>query len=419
MKRVFIVALCLLFTVSAFSQTITVLTEPETKFDESTGIPSYHAYVESLLKKDYPNVKVKWLTLDLSDGSTLTMDALLAAGTPPNVYVDSMVRASKYMVPEYALPLDNYIRDLDKYYPSSLEMFRVNGKLLALPMTGSAQGMAVNLDMMKEIGYTVPDNWTIDDFLKMAELVKQKYNGKKWATGMFAANQSGDYYINNWFASFGANWYNNKNYDKAVVADNGGAKVYEFYQTLVKNGYVPPNCATMNDDEYIEQWALGNLAASAFFPHLCKPFFESVIKQGLIDKPFNYKFVPFPRAKGVTKVGTYANYYAIIVHKTGKPEDAIAARLAEYLNNPVTGNIFAEMGNVIDRKDVKPNTSDVHIQQVAKIVQENGIFDFGLSDRRFTERRALQYPILQQVLMLKITPETAIKKFQDALSSVK
>ena len=134
MKRVFIVALCLLFTVSAFSQTITVLTEPETKFDESTGIPSYHAYVESLLKKDYPNVKVKWLTLDLSDGSTLTMDALLAAGTPPNVYVDSMVRASKYMVPEYALPLDNYIRDLDKYYPSSLEMFRVNGKLLASPI---------------------------------------------------------------------------------------------------------------------------------------------------------------------------------------------------------------------------------------------------------------------------------------------
>ena len=43
---------------------------------------------------------------------------------------------------------------------------------------------------------------------------------------------------------------------------------------------------------------------------------------------------------------TYANYYAIIVHKTGKPEDAIAARLAEYLNNPVTGNILAEMGYV-------------------------------------------------------------------------
>ena len=418
MKRVFIVALCLLFTVSAFSQTITVLAGPDTKFDASTGIPSYYGYAESLLKKDYPNVKVKWLVLDLSDGSTLTMDALLAAGTPPNVYIDSTVRASKYMVPEYALPLDTYIRDLDKYYPTSLEMFRVNGKLLGLPNNGSAQGMAINLDIMKEIGYTVPDNWTIDDFLKMAELVKQKYNGKKWATGMFAGNQSGDYLINNWFASFGANWYNNKNYDKAVVADNGGAKVYEFYQTLVKNGYVPPNCATLVDDDYIIQWASGNLAATAFFPNWCKPYFDTVIQQGIIDKPFNYKFVPFPRAKGVTKVGTYADYTAIVVHKTGKEEDKIAARLAEYLNNPVTGNLFAEMGCLVDRKDVKP-CSDVHFQQVTKIVQENGIFDFGLSDRRFTERRALQYPILQQVLMLKITPETAIKKFQDALSSVK
>ena len=43
----------------------------------------------------------------------------------------------------------------------------MNGKQLGLPMTGSAQGMAINLDIMKEIGYTVPDNWTIDDFLKM------------------------------------------------------------------------------------------------------------------------------------------------------------------------------------------------------------------------------------------------------------
>ncbi len=120
--------------------------------------------------------------------------------------------------------------------------------------------------MMKEIGYTVPDNWTIDDFLKMAELVKQKYNGKKWATGMFAANQSGDYYINNWFASFGANWYNNKNYDKAVVADNGGAKVYEFYQTLVKNGYVPPNCATLNDDDYVEEFPKLNDPNLQWFP---------------------------------------------------------------------------------------------------------------------------------------------------------
>ncbi len=418
MKRVFIAVLCMLVATAAFSQTITVLAGPDTKFDASTGIPSYYGYAESLLKKDYPNVKVKWLVLDLSDGSTLTMDALLAAGTPPNVYVDSMVRASKYMVPEYALPLDTYIRDLDKYYPTSLEMFRVNGKLLGLPNNGSAQGMAINLDIMKEIGYTVPDNWTIDDFLKMAELVKQKYNGKKWATGMFAGNQSGDYLINNWFASFGANWYNNKNYDKAVVADNGGAKVYEFYQTLVKNGYVPPNCATLVDDDYVIQWASGNLAATAFFPNWCKPYFDTVIQQGIIDKPFNYKFVPFPRAKGVTKVGTYANYTAIVVHKTGKEEDKIAARLAEYLNNPVTGNLFAERGILVDRKDVKP-CSDVHFQQVTKIVQENGIFDFGLSDRRFTERRALQYPILQQVLMLKITPEAAIKKFQDVLSSVK
>ena len=58
----------------------------------------------------------------------------------------------------------------------------------------------------------------------MAELVKQKYNGKKFATGMFAANQSGDYLLNNWFASFGVSFYKNGDYNNPVMASTGGAK---------------------------------------------------------------------------------------------------------------------------------------------------------------------------------------------------
>jgi len=346
------------------------------------------------------------------------MDAMLAAGIAPNILVDSTVRASKYMVPEYALPLDGLIRDLDQFYPSALEPYRKNGKLLAVPIAGSAQGMCINLDIMKEIGYTVPDNWTTNDFLKMAELVKQKYKGTKWATGMFAGNQSGDYLINNWFASFGVKWYKDGDYSKSFVADNGGAKVYEFYQKLVKNGYVPPNCATLVDDDYVVQWAQGKLAATAFFPNWCKAYLDTQIQQGTIDKPFNYMFVPFPRADGVKNVGTYINSSVAIVHKTGKEEDKIAARLVEYLNNPYTEDLFSSMGVLADKKTTKPS-NDPHFRQVDKIVQSNGIFDFGLTDRRFTERRAKQYPILQQVLMLKMSPEEAITKFQSALNSVK
>lgn len=235
---------------------------------------------------------------------------------------------------------------------------------------------------------------------------------------MFAGNQSGDYLINNWYASFGAQWYKNGEYNKSIVAEKG-AKVYEFFQTLVKNGYVPPNSATLVDDDYVIQWAKGDIAATAFFPSWTKPYFDTVIQQGIIKKPFNYEFVPFPRADGVTKVGTYFSGSIAVIHKTGTPADKVAARFVQYLNNNKTETLFAEEKGMIPDKIGIKDPSDPYTVQVMKIVATQGIFDFGLTDRRFTERRALQFPILQQVLNLKITPEVAIKKFQDALNGVK
>lgn len=413
MKKFLIVLFALVLITGLSAQTITFLHGGDTKFSDGT---THFQRAEALLKKDFPNANIKYLKIDLSDGSSLTIDAMLAAGEAPNIYLDSMVRVSKYLLPEYALPLDKEIRNLSSYYPSSL--YKVGGKVLGVSISGSAQGMCINLDIMKEIGFEVKDDWTIADFLKMAELVKQKYGGKKFATGMFAQNQSGDYLLNNWYAAFGVDWYKNGDYSKSVVAEEGGAKVYEFYQTLVKNGYVPPNSANLNDDDYAADWAVGKFAATAFFQSWTKPYFDTAMQQKLIDKPFNYKFVAFPKAPGVDKVGTYFNGSAAVVHKTGKFPDMIAARFVEYLNTVEMEGFFAELGVLSDLKGAK-EPSDPYTNQIMNIVAKNGVHDFGLVDRRFTERRAFQYPILQQVLNLKITPEEGIKKFNAALNSVR
>lgn len=419
MKRLFAFILGMAILANVFAAppiTITVLHSGDTVIADTT----HFKLAEALLKRDFPDVIVKWAKIDLSDGSTLTMDAMLAAGTAPNIYLDTMVRASKYMVPEFALPLDKIIRDLNKYNPGVLSPYVKKGKLLALPTPGGAQGMLINLDIMKEIGYAVPKDWTINDFLTMAEKVKIYYAGKKWATGMFAANQSGDYLINAWFASFGVSFYKPGSYDISTIADTGGAKVYEFYQNLVRNGYVPPNCATLNDDDYALEWQKGNLAATAFFPNWTAGYFKSAIDQGQISKEFNYMFAPFPRAPGVKAVPTYISNAAIVVHKTGTKADAIAARLAEYLNcAQVQGELSVAAHVVPNRVDVTKQSNSVYVQQVMAIVKSQGVQDVGLTDPRFTERRALQFPILQQVLNFKLTPAEAIKLYQQKLSSIK
>lgn len=413
MKKLITVLLIIAAVFSVSSQTIVVLNSGDTKF----GDTSHFTIAENLLKKDFPNIKVEWYKIDLADGSTLTMDAMLAAGEAPNIYLDTTVRASKYAIPEYAIPLNGLVRDLDKYV--DLSAYTKDDKVLSVPISGSAQGMCINLDIMKDIGFTVKPDWTIDDFLYMAELVKQKYGGKKFATGMFAANQSGDYLLNNWYASFGVEWYKDGNYDKALVAKNGGAKVYEFYQTLVKNGYVPPNAANLTDDDYTLQWSVGSIAATAFYPSWVKMYFDTAIQQKLIDKPFNIAFVPFPRAEGVKKVGTYFSGSIAVVHKTGTEKDKIAARLVEYLSTDELENLFAKHIGLIPDKKGLAMPADPYVAQVGKIITDNGYQDVGLMDRRFTERRALQFPILQQVLNFKLTPKEAIEKFEKALNSVK
>jgi len=420
MKRVFICILACI-SVMAFASgkiedqnTLVVLHGGDTIF----GDTSMFKLAEEKFHADYPNVKIIWNKLDLSDGSTLTMDAMLAAGTPPNVYTDSMVRASKYMVKEYAYPL-NSIRDLKKYNSGVLDQFYRDGDLLALPQPGGAQAICVNMDILKELNYEIPKNWTIDDYLKLAELVKQKYGGNKYITMLFAANQSGDYLLHNWFEVFGAHYYLNSDYDNATIAKTGGEKAYQFYLKLIKNGYVPPNAATLSDDDYALQWYSGNLVATPFFPSWVAPYFKTAKDQGMAN--FNYKFVPFPidgaKGKGVP---LYVNGAAWVVHKTGTNIDKAAARLVEYMNDAESQGLFAKYAGVPpNRKDAIYQPTDQGTLDVMFIAKAFGFYDAGVTDPRFTERRATQYPILQDLFNGKIRPKEAIELYESKLSSIK
>lgn len=413
MKKAIFVAFVALAALSAFGADVSIL---YTNF--GPGDTRLTRAIEKFTK-DFPSVTVKKMVIDLSDGSTMTMDALLASGKAPNIYMDTLVRSSKYMVPEFAADLKPLIRDIGKYRKGSLDAFTKNGKLLGLPTPASAQGMCINLDIMDEIGYTVPDRWTIADFLKMAELVHQKYQGKKWATGMFAANQSGDYLINNWFFSFGTKYYAPGDYSKTTIANgSGAADTYKFFQTLATKGYIPPGSATLTDDDYAADWAMGRYAATAFFVGWMDGYWKTAMEQGGIDKPFRVAYVPFPRAPGVANVPSYASGAAMVVRKTGTEQDVWAARLVEYLNDAEAQVQLVDIqSNIPNRTDVSATPSDPYTAQIAKIVAAGGIMDVGLTNSKFAATRPVHYPILQKVLTGKITPEAAVKEYEAALNA--
>jgi len=396
---------------------VTILMSGNTEFpDGETRL----SIATRMLKKDYPNVIVKMDLLDLSDGSTLTMDAMIAAGTPPNILSDSILRGSKYMIPEYALDLTDYISDLSAYPDSTLAPFRRDGKLLGLPMPGNAQGMVINLELLADVGYNLPtrENWTIAEFLKMAQKVKDKYPGEKWATGMLAANSSGDYLINNWFASFGVEYYKAGDYSRSTIKETGGAKVYEFFQWLVKNEFIAPNSELASDDDNILSLMRGNVAATGFFEVWMDPYFKMVIDQGYRTAPYDYVFYPFPSAPGVGSVPTYYMNHIYVVHETGTEVDAIAAKLVEYINGVDIQTRLGEEQSLPNRNDVVNNTDNPRTKEISDIVQAGGIFDVGLTNPNFASIRPLHYPILQKVLTGEYTPDEAITIYDDGINEV-
>lgn len=373
-------------------------------------------YAIDRFHEDYPKVEVRCLLADLSTGSSMTMQALNEAGLAPNVYWDYVGRVAEFMVPGYALPLDGLVRDLDQFNDGVLDPFRKNGLVYATPQPAQANGMAINLDIMADIGYTVPENWTVDDFLEMCELVKQFYGGEKYGTMMYAKTMSGDYQINTWFGSFGAEFFAPGDYTRSTIRETGGAKVHEFFQTLMSNGYIPADSATLGDGESFNMWGDGMFAAVPFFAGWVPAYQAAGVSRGYDS--FALEFVGLPSATG-NPVPAYSTTAAYMVVETGTAADAMAARLVEYMNGiEVQALLTATAGIPSNRKDSILESSDPLFAQTGAIIAANGTQDVGLFSPLYSAVRAQHTPILRRLLNFELTPEESIRLYEQAVNEV-
>lgn len=370
------------------------------------GAPEGYTYgiqmvAEALLQRRYPGTKVEYTIADTSTGADKTVAAQNAAGTPPDVYIDSWVRASAYLRADWALDLRGYMTDLDDYLPGALDGTTRNGAILGIPQPGGAQAMAVNLEICREVGFEPADwqTWTIDEFLQLGELVKQKYGGKKWVTGLFATTQSGDYLIRNWAAAFGANFYEGGDYTKTTINTPQGRQLLEFFAMLTQRGYVRSDWISRTDSDYVMEWAGGELATAPFFFGWIEQYFQTVEQAG--GKRFDYQFVPLPRAPGVERVPCFYTGAGIVVHKSSDEErNRRAAAFAQAWNSSEAQTLIFITGKVqTNRKSVaKALSVDPQFAQVAAVVAANGTYDLGGTSQLYAASRLLFPNTLQRLM---------------------
>ncbi|MFH2046141.1 MAG: ABC transporter substrate-binding protein [Pseudomonadota bacterium] len=378
--------------------------------DGPPGVNLFQKAADATIAK-FPGLSVEFQKVDLSTGAPVTMDTLLAGGMAPDIYYDSMVRASRYILPDFALPLNEYM-DLKNYL--YLEPLTRDGKVLALPGTGGAQGMCLNLDLLDAAGYTVPDNWDLEDFQEMCAKIKayaDKTGKEAYGTGLFAGNQSGDYLWMQWFAVFGVDLYS-ENYTESTE-NQGGSSVWKFFKDLKDKEYVPAKSAILTDDDYALMWSKGMFAATAFYPSWCSAYFDSAISQGLIKTPHRYKFVSFPN-----KAPACTNYSGIVVNKNSKVKEAVVY-LLEQVTSAESGTLHVQIDSSIAfRKDISAQPNDKHAREVNAIVAENGLYDLGVTNAWFAEVRAQGFPVLQEVLTGKMDAQKAAKEYARRVNEI-
>jgi len=413
MKKLFLILLIFLCAVSLFAKRV-----QERKLTILYSGPNPPAYpksqwedsVEKVMAK-FPGLTVEFQKIDLSTGAPVTMDTLIASGMAPDIYNDAMVRLSRYIIPEFALPLDEYM-DLKGYL--GIEPLTKGGKVLALPHSGSAQAMCLNLDLLDKVGYKVPDNWTLDDFLEMCAKVKaysDKTGEDVYGTGLFAGNQSGDYLWMNWFAVFGVKLYD-ADFTESTQA-KGGEKVWAFFKMLKDKGYVQANSAALNDDDYALDWSKGKFAATAFFPSWNGVYFKSAMEQGLIKAPHRYVYVAFPN-----KAPSATSYSGFVINKNSKEREA-AVELVRLMTTVEKDSERVRIEGLIAYREgstAKPN--DPHVAEVDSVVKANGLYDLGVSNSWFSEVRAQGFPILQAVLNGKLTPAQAAVEYSKKVNEI-
>jgi ABC-type glycerol-3-phosphate transport system substrate-binding protein len=427
MRRILLVAVLFCAAISIFAEPVRETpTSPKLSvlWSGAQALPDGYTITvsdiaEALTRRAYPGTVVEYTLADMSSGADKSMRAAVAAGTPPSVYIDTFVRSASYLRPDFALDLRGYMPDLADYVPGALDGVTRGGAVLGLPLPGDAQSMAVNLDIVRAVGFAPKDwnTWTIAEFLELAEKVRVKYGGTKYVTGLFAGNQSGDYLIRNWAASFGAEFFKGGDYSKTAINTPQGKAMLDFFLLLQTKGYVRPDWITQVDDDYVIDWAKGDLAAAPFFFSWIEPYFKTIEDGG--GKRFDYMFVPFPRAPGVSRVGAFYTGTGLVIPKNANDaQNKLAAKYAQSYNSPEAQvQTWAMMGARPNRLSVAAAIGKpAQYSQVTSVVAANGLFDLGGTSPLYAATRTLFPGALQKIG--KQPPAQILSEYAEAMDKL-
>jgi len=265
-----------------------------------------------LFMKEHPNIKIEWV--DIGNERYQKTLTLISGGNAPDIlYINdwTLPLATRGVL----MPLDDFIQadksfNLDEFYPSIIEAYKLDGKLYGLPQDLSPTVIYYNKDLFDQAGVPHPtDDWTQDEFVAAA---KKLTNPAKKQYGFILSTWNTEY--DGWMLRNGASLFT-PDMKKSAVDSPEALKGLQLLKQLVVDDHVSPNPAEIQ--------AMGQYD-NALFRNQQLAMFGSGLWQlpGFKDEPLPFKWDVARMPKQVNQVTKTAALSWSISKDSKHPQEA-------------------------------------------------------------------------------------------------
>lgn len=308
--------------------------------DANTGITEekFQEHFAKPVKTKHPAISLKLLkvTSPAKDG----IEALIAAGTVPDIVADSNTGLNKYLDMDYAEDLNPMIKkynvDLNRFEPAIVETLYGLGRnkgIYGLPFGMNYGALLYNKDIFDKFGVSYPEDViTWDTFIELSNKLTRKdaevqYIGSAPPTPV------------NWLRQYGASNFDEKD-EKAVFSNDKHKYVFSLQEQLFK---IPGFINGTN-------WRPTNMAGGTIA--MQAGWIMATTNLVSADPPFDWDLSAYPVFKESPNYGNSVDFPMLIVSKTSKHKEAAYQVIMTMISDEVQERLN-KSGQITALKDQK------------------------------------------------------------------
>ncbi|KGR85005.1 ABC transporter substrate-binding protein [Lysinibacillus odysseyi] len=387
--------------------------------EEGADYDSFFKYAAEQFEAEHKNVDIS-VEVVAGDQRDELLNVNLNGGTPPDVFFESVFAMGDYAHRGALVPLNDIIddeakADIEQGYWDSVTF---GDDIYFYPFSHNPGTFTYNADMFKAAGldqYIGEENeiktWTMEEYEEILKTLKEKLPSTDYsnanAMGMYALNNQGDTWNLAYLRMFGNEFFDEEG--NIILDDASGVKAAEWMNNVYQSGYTNPGAESVSSNDVNALFQNQQLAISFTNPILFNNA-KADMEAGKMAK-FDMRLANIPSESGDPLTFTYVTGAAVF---DTKDEERIEMS-KEFVKFVSTDEelIKASKNGIPVRTSVSELYKSENPLFAAYAQNSQYIFNFTGNVPGYSQLRQVLYPELQAMFTEQLTPEEAVKNYQE------